>query len=49
MTSLNGNVFRVTGPLWGEAIGHRWILPQRDSNVGFDVFFDVGLNKLSSC
>ena len=25
MTSLNGNVFRVTGPLWGESTGHRWI------------------------
>ena len=49
MTSLNGNVFRVTGPLWGESIGHRWIRPQRDSDAGFDVFFDVGLNKLPSC
>ena len=25
MTSLNGNIFRVTGPLWGESTGHRWI------------------------
>ena len=25
MTSSNGNVFRVTGPLCGEFIGHRWI------------------------
>ena len=25
MTSSNGNVFRVTGPLWGESTGHRWI------------------------
>ena len=25
MTSSNGNIFRVTGPLWGESIGHRWI------------------------
>ena len=28
MTSSNGNIFRVTGPLWVESIGHRWILPQ---------------------
>ena len=21
----NGNIFRVTGPLWGEFTGHRWI------------------------
>ena len=25
MASLNGNIFRVTGPLCGEFIGHRWI------------------------
>ena len=25
MTSLNGNISRVTGPLWEEFLGHRWI------------------------
>ena len=25
MTSSNGNIFRVTGPLWGESTGHRWL------------------------
>ena len=25
MTSSNGNMFRVTGPLWGEFTGHQWI------------------------
>ena len=25
MTSSNGNFFRVTGPLWRESTGHRWI------------------------
>ena len=25
MTSSNGNIFRVTGPLWEEYIGYRWI------------------------
>ena len=25
MTSLNGNIFRVTGPLCGEFTGYRWI------------------------
>ena len=25
MTSSNGNIFRVTGPLCGELSGHRWI------------------------
>ena len=24
MTSSNGNIFRVTGPWWGESTGHRW-------------------------
>ena len=31
ITSWNGNIFRVTGPLWGESIGHRWI-PQTQSS-----------------
>ena len=25
MMSSNGNIFHVTGPLWGESTGHRWI------------------------
>ena len=25
MTSSNGNIFRVNGPLWGEFTGDRWI------------------------
>ena len=25
MTSSNGNILRVTGHLWGESTGHRWI------------------------
>ena len=25
MTSSNENIFRLTGPLWGESTGHRWI------------------------
>ena len=25
MTSTNGNIFRITGPLWGEFTGHQWI------------------------
>ena len=25
MTSSNGNIFPVTGPLWGESTGRRWI------------------------
>ena len=25
MMSSNGNIFHITGPLWGESTGHRWI------------------------
>ena len=24
-TSSNGSIFRITGPLWGQSTGHRWI------------------------
>ena len=45
MTSSNGNIFRVTGPLCGEFTGPRWIPPQRPVTRSFDVFFDMRLNK----
>ena len=41
MTSSNGNLLRVTGPVCGEFTGHRWIeqFPQRPVTRSFDVFF----------
>ena len=33
MTSSNGNSFRVTGPLWGEFTGHRWITLTKASDA----------------
>ena len=39
MTSWNGNIFRVTSPLWGES-PHYGLVTR-----SFDVFFDVLLNK----
>ena len=45
MTSSNGNIFRVTGPLWGESIRYWWIPPQRPVTRNFDVSFDPRLNK----
>ena len=33
LTIKNGSNVRITGPLWEEAIGIRWIPPQRDSSV----------------
>ena len=39
MTSSNGNIFRVTGPLCGE------FTSQRQVTRSFDVFLDLRLNK----
>ena len=33
MTSSNGNIFRVTGPLCGEFTGHQWILLTKSSDA----------------
>ena len=38
MTSSNGNIFRVTCPLWGATTGHRWIPSQRQVTRSFDCF-----------
>ena len=38
MTSLSGNIFRVTGPLCGEFTGHRWIPLTKASDVGLWCF-----------
>ena len=40
MTSSNGNIFRVTGPLWGGEFRS-----QRPVTRNFDVFFNLRLNK----
>ena len=45
MMSSNGNIFRVTGHLCGEFTGLRWIPRTKASAAGFDVFFDLRLNK----
>ena len=45
MTSLNGNIFRVTGPLCGEFTGPGEFPTQRPVTRSFDVFFDRRLNK----
>ena len=31
--SIAGNIFRVTGPLWGESKGHRWVLLTKASDA----------------
>ena len=45
MTSSKGNIFRVTGPLWGEFTGHRWIPLTKASDAELWCFFDLRLNK----
>ena len=45
MTSSNGNIFRVTGPLCGEFTGPGEFPAQRPVTRSFDVFFDLSLNK----
>ena len=45
MTSSNGNIFHVTGPLWGEFTGPGEFPTQRPVTRSFDVFFDLRLNK----
>ena len=51
MTSSNGNIFRVTGPLCGEFTSHRWIPHTKASDAelwlsGVPDYF--GRNKISS-
>ena len=45
MTSSNGNIFRVTGPLCGEFTGPGEFPAQRPVTRSFGVFFDLRLNK----
>ena len=45
MTSSNGNISRVTGPLCGEFTGPGEFPTQRPVTWSFDVFFDLRVNK----
>ena len=48
MTSSNGNIFRVTGPLCGEFTSPGDFPTQRPVTRSFDVSFDLRPNKRSS-
>ena len=48
MTSSNGNIFRVTGPLCGEFTGLGELPTQRPVTRSFGVFLDLRMNKRSS-
>ena len=45
MTSSNGNIFCVTGPMCRKFTGHWWIASQRPVTWSFDVSYDLRLNK----
>ena len=45
MTSSNGNIFRVTGPLCGEFTGPGEFPTQRPVTQSFDVFFNLRVNN----
>ena len=45
LTSSNGLIFRVTGPLCGEFTGHRWILVTKASDAELWCFFYLRLSK----
>ena len=45
MTSSNGNIFRITGPLCGEFTGPGEFPTQRPVTRSFDVLFDMRLTK----
>ena len=45
MTSSNGNIFRITGPLWGEPPVTGGFPSQRPVTRSFDAFFDLHLNN----
>ena len=45
MTSSNGNIFRVTGPLCGGLTGQRWITLTKAGDAELWCFFDLRLNK----
>ena len=45
MTSSNGNIFHVTGFLWGEFTVTGEFPTQMPVTRSFDVFFDLRLNQ----
>ena len=47
MTSSNGNIFRVTGPLWGESTGHRCIPLTKAGDAELWFFYPRLIKRLS--
>ena len=49
MTSSNGNIFRVTGPLCGKFTGHRWIPLTKASDTELCCFLRSGPSWINAC
>ena len=47
MTSSNGNIFSLTGPLWGESTCHRWIRFTKASNLWTKSFQIISVTCLN--
>ena len=45
VTSSNGTIFCINGPLWGVSTSHRWFPSQRLVTRSFDIVFDLHLIK----
>ena len=45
VTLWTGNIFRVTGPLWGKSTGHRSFPLQKASDAGLCCIFNLRLSK----
>ena len=45
MITWNGNAFHITGPLWGESTGHRWIPLAKGSVMHIFVDFAYAVEK----
>ena len=48
LTSSNENIFCVTGPLWGEYTGHRWIplTKASDAELWYFLWFETQLRSM---
>ena len=46
---MYGNTFLITGPLWGESTGHRWIPLTKDQWCGSLMFMSFWTNSREAC
>ena len=46
MTSSDGKIFHITGPLWGEFTGHQWIPLTNASDVELECFLWISPEQI---